>query len=58
MALKHCSKCNTTFECCSDKEGCWCENLAVSLETLNALRNQFENCLCPSCLTEYSSTTH
>jgi hypothetical protein len=57
MATKSCSKCKTNFECSNEKEGCWCENLTIDIETLNRLRKQYDNCLCSTCLKEYSRNT-
>jgi hypothetical protein len=54
MPGKKCSKCEASFECGSDKMGCWCEDLFIDLETLNKLKSEFNNCLCPKCLKEYS----
>lgn len=55
MSTKACSKCKTSFDCCSDKMGCWCEALTIDIKTLEELKKTFENCLCPSCLAEYSA---
>lgn len=54
MANKNCSKCNNLFVCDCETRGCWCEDLFIDLETLNELKKQFDNCLCPTCLKEYS----
>lgn len=51
---KNCSKCDAAFECCNEKEGCWCESLYIDLGTLNSLKKTYDNCLCPNCLKEYS----
>jgi hypothetical protein len=52
--LKNCSKCKIAFDCCNEKEGCWCENLEVSLEKLALLKKEYDNCLCSNCLKEYA----
>jgi hypothetical protein len=54
-AIKHCSKCKASFECKNDEGGCWCEGYTLSLETLKELKAGFDNCLCPSCLSQYAS---
>lgn len=54
MATKNCSKCNRLFACDCETTGCWCEDLYIDLDTLNKLKKQFDNCLCPTCLKEYS----
>jgi len=51
---KECSKCKAAFECCNERSGCWCEALQIAPETLHELRERYDNCLCPNCLTEYS----
>ena len=55
MSNKACSKCSTVFECSNDKAGCWCEALTIDIKTLNEIKKQYENCLCPGCLKEYSN---
>ncbi len=53
MASKICSKCATLFGCSSETSGYWCENVFIDLETLNEIKKQFDNCLCPTCLNKY-----
>ena len=53
--MKKCSKCNTEFECGSKIGKCWCMDLKVEVEVLNRLKEEFTDCLCPKCLSEYSS---
>lgn len=55
MPVKKCSKCGDGFQCGCDASGCWCEGLTVEKTTLEQLKNQFDNCLCPKCLEQYSS---
>jgi hypothetical protein len=47
--------CNTDFECCNEKPGCWCESLTIDIETLNNLKKNYNNCLCPVCLATYTT---
>jgi hypothetical protein len=50
MAVKICSRCKKDFECCMESRGCWCEDLTLSSASLQQLREQYDNCLCPECL--------
>jgi hypothetical protein len=52
---KQCSRCNTAFNCQNETRGCWCEALDISDETLLHLKENFDNCLCPSCLKDYET---
>lgn len=54
MSIKVCSKCNQSFECQNETNGCWCEGLFLSIDTLNELKQQYDNCLCPTCLKEFA----
>ncbi len=54
MASKNCSRCNDLFECSCETAGCWCESLYIDLDTLNELKEDYDNCLCPSCLEKYT----
>jgi len=54
MAIKSCSKCTIAFECSNEKEGCWCEEVYLDLNTLKTLKKEYANCLCPACLKAYS----
>ncbi len=54
MSSKNCSKCNVVFECSNEKRGCWCEDLLLDIKTLKTLKEQYDNCLCPLCLKDYS----
>jgi len=49
---KTCSACGTTFPCLPG--GCWCASLHLTPATLSALREKYENCLCPACLLPFS----
>ena len=54
MAEKNCSRCKVQFDCCNETRGCWCENYSLKEETLKQLKKDFDNCLCESCLKEFS----
>ena len=49
---KSCPRCGAGFECRSG--GCWCDNVPLSPETLARLDQTYVDCLCPSCLAEFS----
>lgn len=55
IAQKQCSKCGKSFDCCADGSGCWCEQYSVKTDTLAELKENFADCLCPSCLAEYAA---
>ena len=44
------------FNCCNEVPGCWCENVQLDQKALDALKNEFDNCLCPTCLKAYEKT--
>jgi hypothetical protein len=50
---KTCSKCGAPFGCKSETGGCWCEDIKLDPLTLDKLKQDFENCLCPKCLKEF-----
>ncbi|MBK7182402.1 MAG: cysteine-rich CWC family protein [Bacteroidetes bacterium] len=54
MSIKICSKCSRSFECQNESMGCWCEELFLSINTLNEIKQQYDNCLCPTCLKEFA----
>src|SRR6185369_12896114 len=44
-----CSKGGDPFRC-SGILGCWCGDVKLDKATLAALKEQYDNCLCPTCL--------
>ncbi len=56
IKLKICPVCGKTFEC-SNTNVCWCTSFEISLENLEKLRKSFDDCLCPACLSGYSTKT-
>jgi hypothetical protein len=48
---KICQACGTQFPCSSPSSPCWCDDVKVSRQTLAELRTQYDECLCPKCLT-------
>jgi hypothetical protein len=55
MATKKCSKCGESFACKQEEMGCWCEQVELSMEALNHLKENYENCLCPACLKTFEA---
>jgi hypothetical protein len=51
---KQCSKCGETFNC-GGLLGCWCSDVKLDPATLAALKERYDNCLCPSCLKTFSA---
>ena len=45
---KTCSRCGGPFDCCTS--GCWCEDITLDPATRAAFREEFTDCLCPTCL--------
>jgi len=55
MALQepeYCPKCGKEFNC-SKSGKCWCFEIQLASEIQIQIRDQYEKCLCPSCLSEY-----
>jgi hypothetical protein len=50
---KTCERCGAGFECC--REGCWCKSASLNAATLASLREQYGDCLCPTCLAALSA---
>jgi Cysteine-rich CWC len=51
MQTQICESCGREFGCGAGDGACWCGKLALSPERLAILREHFERCLCPDCLT-------
>ena len=49
---KICENCGNTFEC--KPQGCWCFEVNLIDEQRKALKEKFEDCLCPECLKCYA----
>jgi hypothetical protein len=45
---KVCPSCHEQFECAAG--GCWCDEVELTDRMRTTLREQYDNCLCPSCL--------
>ena len=46
-----CESCGREFGCGARDSSCWCADAALGRERLAILREHFEHCLCPDCLT-------
>ena len=46
---KRCSKCGAEFDC-GGLFGCWCRDVKLDRATLAALKERYDDCLCPRCL--------
>ncbi len=46
---KRCSKCGVAFDC-GGLFGCWCRDVTLTEAELAGLRQQYSDCLCPTCL--------
>lgn len=51
MITQTCESCGREFGCGARDAECWCADLALGPERLAILREHFERCLCPDCLT-------
>jgi hypothetical protein len=45
---KTCEKCGREFACM--KNACWCEDVQLSAQALQSLRQTCRDCVCPACL--------
>jgi len=47
---QQCPACGEAFACEINLGGCWCSEVKLSAETLQALRDKYKGCLCRACL--------
>ncbi|MGB0887168.1 MAG: cysteine-rich CWC family protein [Vicingaceae bacterium] len=52
---KKCSKCGAAFTCNDSGNLCWCNNHQLTQEQLDFLKDNYDNCLCESCLQTFSN---
>lgn len=45
-----CESCGGEFSCGAKAGACWCFTVDLAAETLAALRDDFQRCLCEKCL--------
>jgi hypothetical protein len=51
MFTQTCESCGREFGCGARDDSCWCREVGLGPERLAILREHFERCLCPDCLT-------
>jgi len=49
---KRCSNCDENFSCYP--KDCWCSQVRLDKSQLMWIRQHFQDCLCPDCLTNLS----
>jgi len=47
---QECPACGEPFACEINLSGCWCSEVKLSADTLQALRARYSGCLCRTCL--------
>ena len=52
-----CPRCGQQFHC-SRSAKCWCYEVSLPLDRLEEIESQYDSCLCPSCLNEFSKTPY
>jgi hypothetical protein len=58
MVTQTCESCGREFGCGARDDSCWCAAVALGPEPLAILREHFERCLCPDCLTVAADEAH
>jgi hypothetical protein len=48
-----CPRCGKEFHC-SKSGKCWCYEVYLPLDVLEQIEEQYDSCLCPTCLAELS----
>jgi Cysteine-rich CWC len=56
MLAQTCESCGREFRCGADEDHCWCGGAELGPERLAILREHFERCLCPDCMTIAAAT--
>jgi len=51
---KKCPKCGVAFKCLGE-EDCWCESYQILQKDFLHITQNYNDCLCPACLKEYTS---
>ncbi len=51
---KSCPRCGKKFNC-TGEEDCWCEGYNILQKDFIRITQDFNDCLCPDCLSEYTS---
>ena len=55
-APRVCEACGESFACGASLKGCWCSAIKLDAAARQALRERYRDCLCPTCLENYSSS--
>lgn len=50
---KTCPKCGSKFVCGANVGKCWCQSYRLSANSLEKLKENYSNCLCPDCLAAF-----
>jgi len=50
VKYKKCAKCGVDFTCNDAGNSCWCNQYQLTEQQLKALRENYNNCLCESCI--------
>jgi hypothetical protein len=53
---KICGHCSRSFSC-KQETGCWCGSVKLDAAQLAWIKQTYDNCLCPSCLTAVATGT-
>ena len=53
---KQCDNCGEGFTC--NPGACWCNQIKLDEAQLTSIGQQFQDCLCPECLTQLSQKTY
>ena len=53
---KACSRCGKRFHCNSPIPGCWCEKVTLDQTRWKAAKENYQNCVCPTCLNLFAVT--
>ena len=56
MQTETCESCGREFGCGAADSACWCGQAELGPDRLAILREHFERCLCPDCLTVAAGT--
>jgi len=52
-----CPRCDAAFGCGIGTGSCWCRDVPLTVELRDTLAEQYDGCLCPTCLRELTATT-
>jgi len=54
---KVCESCGEAFGCGGQLDGCWCVDLEIPPDAASGLKEKFNDCLCPKCLSSLAETS-